>query len=748
MEPRRTRSSIIHLPLRSRVTTRMVKSTCVPSHELAKLKASKPMLVIPQPVLRIHKCLDENVRMAQIESNAYIALGIKEEPIDEEYDAEGRHYEDVNFSTLESFNTEKSFAEDNQLEETEFEGMRATRASKRRRLEGVIGNNEDDNNNRNKKNNRRKTVKGKKGEENPEFRPIVLNVRSLAPTEPSSEPSGYTNPSSFLLVQSKESVAEAIEGNNNIEKEIFTSSKNDEQNKLKENHEDVPALPENWSSSEILVINDSDSMKTLLDVIEKSVKVSSNDSTPERETVSSPVLPEDALNETENDLSLSTIVEEEELTSSSEEESETENTPKLWVLKEEERRTLTCSVCKKKCSRTSILTAHKKKHFDTNTYFCTHCNKTFSSESSYKHHIAYSGLAPFKCDQCHKSYYTEQKAEAHRAQCQGKNTERKFHCEECGRSYVMLCSLRTHIRERHSDFKPVKNLCCEICGKRFRHKKYLELHMYSHSSEKKFECDVCHRKYKSSDILRHHVRMVHKNLPRVTCDICHKEVSRVSLKAHINRHREKKEEEEKSARHLLSLSLTADGNAPSCRVCAKYFESEKLLEMHACEGQKAGTSFPCHHCSESFPSATELVGHSCKGLDNSKSRNTAKIYKCIFCNREYGCHTPWLYHVRHHTNDKPYPCPECDKSFRLKQGLKVHMRNHTGEKPFKCDQCPAAFKQKPFLLDHMNTHTGNKPYQCQKCLARFSVRSALSTHKRIHRREMKRNSELEAASSS
>lgn len=94
-------------------------------------------------------------------------------------------------------------------------------------------------------------------------------------------------------------------------------------------------------------------------------------------------------------------------------------------------------------------------------------------------------MAPFKCDRCQKSYYTEQKAEAHRSACQGKSTERKYHCEDCGRSYVMLCSLRTHIRERHSDFKPVKNLRCELCDKRFRHKKYLELHMYSHSSEKK-----------------------------------------------------------------------------------------------------------------------------------------------------------------------------------------------------------------------------------------------------------------------
>jgi len=93
-----------------------------------------------------------------------------------------------------------------------------------------------------------------------------------------------------------------------------------------------------------------------------------------------------------------------------------------------------------------------------------------------------------------------------------------------------------------------------VQGKRFRHRKYLDLHMYSHSTEKNFECDICHRRYKSSDILRHHVRMVHKNPPKVTCELCGKEVSRVSLKAHLNRHREKQEEEEESARTLLQLA--------------------------------------------------------------------------------------------------------------------------------------------------------------------------------------------------
>lgn len=185
MEPRRTRSSYLSPPLRSGRSTRMVKSTRVPSHELAKLKASKPMLVIPQPVLRIHECLDENVRMAQVESNAYIALGIKEEPIDEEYDDEGRHYEDADFTP--SFDAQALDNEDGRCDETEeTEGKRTTRSSKRRRLAGLTEspfNDEDDNNN-SKKPAKKRTSKGKKTR-NPhkDFHPVVLRVESLAPAE-------------------------------------------------------------------------------------------------------------------------------------------------------------------------------------------------------------------------------------------------------------------------------------------------------------------------------------------------------------------------------------------------------------------------------------------------------------------------------------------------------------------------------------------------------------------------------------
>ena len=67
---------------RLRSSMKRVKARQLSAFELAKV-VSKPMLVIPQPILHTHECL-ANVRMTRVESNAYVALGIKEEPIDEE----------------------------------------------------------------------------------------------------------------------------------------------------------------------------------------------------------------------------------------------------------------------------------------------------------------------------------------------------------------------------------------------------------------------------------------------------------------------------------------------------------------------------------------------------------------------------------------------------------------------------------------------------------------------------------------
>jgi hypothetical protein len=323
----------------------MVKSTRVPSHELAKLKASKPMLVIPQPVLRIHECLDENVRMAQVESNAYIALGIKEEPIDEEYDAEGRHYEDANFAPVESFATEDCYNQDNEYEETE--GIRTTRASKRKRLAGLTENTvnkEDDNNNRNKTTSKKRSTKEKKGKANYVFQPIVSNVQSLAVPIPEVDNFNAIVVSEQSAVQTNS--AEVVEGNNNVEKQFITFSENDAPEKQKSRS--LRELPIVVKKNSILSLS-SDSVNTEKDVdiqTEKS-NVPSNDCSFNNpiKIVAFPALPEEAAHVTERDSFLSPAIEdedeedleeEEELeessSSSSEEESEAEITRKILFI--------------------------------------------------------------------------------------------------------------------------------------------------------------------------------------------------------------------------------------------------------------------------------------------------------------------------------------------------------------------------------------------------------------------------------
>lgn len=259
MEPRRTTRSSSSAS--SSISTRMVKSTRVPSHELAKLKASKPMLVIPQPVLRIHKCLDDNVRMAQIESNAYIALGIKEEPIDEEYDAEGRYYEDAEFNnTMESLGIESSLNQEEEEEFQEVEGMRTTRASKKKRLSGFTDpepkqTNQDDNNNK-KKTGRNKITKEKpkNSVNNPDpeaFCPIVLRVESLAPNNVQIAASSADISAPITDIAAPKTIVydDVNESNNNVEEttssETMPSPKTSKPQLRIKSHQSMTELNEN-----------------------------------------------------------------------------------------------------------------------------------------------------------------------------------------------------------------------------------------------------------------------------------------------------------------------------------------------------------------------------------------------------------------------------------------------------------------------------------------------------------------------
>jgi hypothetical protein len=75
-----------------------------------------------------------------------------------------------------------------------------------------------------------------------------------------------------------------------------------------------------------------------------------------------------------------------------------------------------------------------------------------------------------------------------------KNISHKYQCEKCPKSFNHSSSLLYHRIAVHDT---LKKFTCETCGRAFAHKQLLNNHMYVHSDEKVFACDVCTAKFKS-----------------------------------------------------------------------------------------------------------------------------------------------------------------------------------------------------------------------------------------------------------
>lgn len=67
-----------------------------------------------------------------------------------------------------------------------------------------------------------------------------------------------------------------------------------------------------------------------------------------------------------------------------------------------------------------------------------------------------------------------------------------------------------------------KLFCCDVCGKDFILKSYLQVHMKMHKEERPYKCEVCHKAFKQMAALARHNR-IHTGEMLYKCDYCQKE---------------------------------------------------------------------------------------------------------------------------------------------------------------------------------------------------------------------------------
>nr|XP_046256491.1 uncharacterized protein zgc:66448 isoform X2 [Scatophagus argus] len=170
-----------------------------------------------------------------------------------------------------------------------------------------------------------------------------------------------------------------------------------------------------------------------------------------------------------------------------------------------------------------------------------------------------------------------------------------------------------------SDSISIKSYKCSECGKTFRHRSVLELHMRIHSKDKPYQCKVCGKGFRFSSYLQQHL-IIHTGKKPYKCPDCGKDFAFLqNMRTHQKLHQEK--------------------------------------------------PFRCTSCRKGYSDETQLQHHML-------SHNGDKPHKCDLCDKSFGLAYLLRDHMNTHTGERPHRCDECHKTFSWFSSLLVHQKIH------------------------------------------------------------------------
>ncbi|KAM8840291.1 uncharacterized protein AB9W97_001172 isoform 1-T3 [Spinachia spinachia] len=310
-----------------------------------------------------------------------------------------------------------------------------------------------------------------------------------------------------------------------------------------------------------------------------------------------------------------------------------------------------CSVCNTDCGDSEALVQHMRIHTMQMRFNCTICGEEFAWRRHLTKHMEVHKI--YRCSVCEQRFtwckqlkdhrcvgrrfaklhhaQTEEskeadppasrstdhiKAEADGEQCEGREPDRNSgqdSVEETGDSSEPETDDSDDwkgTKERQPGSRcsaGQKPLSCSECGKIFRKKTHLKIHLRSHTGEKPFSCSVCKKCFSQSGNLQKHMR-IHTGEKLLGCSECGRRVgSQESLKKHMRIH---------TAERIFK-----------CSVCCKRFSGKCNLNEHM-RNHTEEKRFSCSVCCQKFTWFYQLRKHKCVGhqssqLHQDQTENTA-----------------------------------------------------------------------------------------------------------------------------
>ena len=137
---------------------------------------------------------------------------------------------------------------------------------------------------------------------------------------------------------------------------------------------------------------------------------------------------------------------------------------------------------------------------------CQHCGKKFYSKHHLNEHVAaiHEKSKNFKCLKCEKTFPTKKSRWLHSKY----HEEKKFECDICFKKFAFKTILNTHVAGVHGDTK----FGCDRCDKTFSHKQNLKAHIkmvHEGIQRQHFDCQFCNKSFRSKSLLQNHIESTH-----------------------------------------------------------------------------------------------------------------------------------------------------------------------------------------------------------------------------------------------